>query len=194
MTAVQPLDPQTGIDPLSLIPSVRLFGAVNEAMLAKFLDGLTALGPGDPLVVELTTPGGDADIGRRIALECRLAGESGRETWFLGKTVVMSAGVTIMSGFPAERRFIDRVCELLIHERRMDKQLHIFGPLRSSIKTAEEMIAQLQSGLRLEDQGFEDLVRDTQIPFEELRERVSETNWYISADEALKLGLVAGTF
>lgn len=182
------------IDPLGLTPNIRLFGSVNEDMLAKVLDSLGSIRPGEPVVLELTTEGGDADIGRRIALEVRLAKERGHETIFIGKTNVMSAGITIMSCFSAAHRFLDKGCELLIHERRLEKTVQISGPLRSNIQIAEELIAQLKSGQRLQEKGFRDLIQGTEVTFEHLMNKVSKSNWYLSADEACRLGIVAGVF
>lgn len=182
------------LDPLALTPNVRLFGSVDESMLAKVLDSLDAIKPGDPVVLELTTQGGDADIGRRIALEFRLAKERGHETIFIGKSNVMSAGITIMSCFSPRCRFVDKGCELLIHERRLEKTVQITGPLRSNIQVAKEIIAQLESGQRLEEKGFRDLVDGTKVSFEDLMKKVSKSNWYLSAEEAFRLGIVAGVF
>lgn len=182
------------IDPITLTPNVRLFGSVDENMLAKVLDSLGAIQPGKPVILELTTQGGDADIGRRIALEFRLAKERGHETIFIGKSNVMSAGITIMSSFSPSRRFIDKDCELLIHERRLEKTVQITGPLRSNFQMTKEVIAQLESGQRLAERGFRELVDGTKVNFEELIDKVAKSNWYLSADEALRLGIVAGIF
>ena len=72
---------------------IRLFGKVDDAMLRDFLGqlDLARQRPG-PLLLELTTTGGDADVGRRIALEMRLLAESRIEpVSFLGKTVISAA-------------------------------------------------------------------------------------------------------
>ncbi|MDX6805689.1 peptidase S14 [Terrihabitans rhizophilus] len=186
--------PDPGVDPATLKPNIRLFGSVDEAMLAKVLDGISALPTDEPLVMDLTTMGGDADIGRRIALEVRIVQDSGRPAYFLGKSSVFSAGVTIMGAFPASSRFLDRDCVLLIHERRIEKQIAFSGPLRSNLQMAHEFIAQLESGIALQEVGFRELIRGTNLSMEELRSRVSTTNWYVPAAEALELGLVAGLF
>ena len=64
---------------------------------AAFLDQIQPVldVPGS-IVVELFSPGGDADIGCRLAQEVRLLRElHGRDMWFLGKTLVASAAVTL---------------------------------------------------------------------------------------------------
>jgi hypothetical protein len=92
-----------------------------------------ALNSEGPIGLELTTTGGDADLARRICMDINLFGERlGREFWFTGKTTVYSAGVTILAGFPRERRFITKDCVLLIHERPMDMSLQLSGPLATA--------------------------------------------------------------
>lgn len=166
-------------------------------MLQSWFDQLDAVRDADgPLVVEITTEGGDADIGRRLALEARLLREAraatGGRTCFLGKTVVYSAGVTLMSGFPVADRWLSRDASLLIHERKMDKTVHVAGPLRAAVAVARDLLAEIENGQRLERDGFDDLVRGSGVGIDELMRHVETANWYLSADEALARGLVAG--
>jgi hypothetical protein len=176
---------------LLLKPHVRLYGSVDDAMFHDFRRQMDDAPEGEAVVIELMTFGGDADVGRRLALEVRMAQKHfGRSLYFLGKTVVYSAGVTMMSAFPRANRFLTRDTVLLIHGRRMDKQVHLTGPLTASIQIARETMAQLEIGLRLEKEGFADLVADSDITEDEVF-RLAETNWYISAEEALRRKLVA---
>lgn len=180
-------------DRLHRLPDVRLFGPVDDPMLTTFLASFgQACTTGIDPVVELMTSGGVADVGYRIADEVRMAERSfGVKPIFLGKTSVFSAGVTIMSGFPAERRFITRNTTLLIHERRTDKQVHITGQLGASIRVARELVAELEAGLRIQNEGFAHLVEGTDVTYEEILEKAA-TGWYVSAQEALDRRLVAG--
>lgn len=181
-------------DALLKRPQIRLSGPVNDAMLHKFLDEFDrALETGGPIVLELTTSGGEADVGRRIAEDIRIQTERGGvEMLFLGKTAIFSAGVTIMSAFPCERRFLSKDGYLLIHERRLQKDVHLNGALRSVEGVIRDLLAEINSGQRLERDGFEDLVRGSKLDIEELYQHVLKENWYLSAAEALKLKLVAG--
>ncbi|RYF68606.1 MAG: hypothetical protein EOO22_17475, partial [Comamonadaceae bacterium] len=175
-------------------PPIRLSGPVNDAMLQKFLEQLdAALRVGGPIVLELTTSGGEADVGRRIAEDIRIQTEQcGVEMLFLGKTAVFSAGVTIMSAFPCERRFLSKDGYLLIHERRLQKDVHLNGALRSVEGVIRDLLAEINSGQRLERDGFEDLVRGSKLGIDDLYQHVLKENWYLSAAEALRLKLVAG--
>lgn len=175
-------------------PQIRLSGPVNDAMLQKFLEQLDrSLDVKGPIVLELTTSGGEADVGRRIAEDIRIQLErSGTDMLFLGKTAVFSAGVTIMSAFPRERRFLSKDGYLLIHERRLQKELHLNGAMRSVEGVIRDLLAEIQSGQRLERDGFENLVRGSKLDIDALYQHVLKENWYLSAGEALKLQLVAG--
>jgi hypothetical protein len=55
----------------------------------------------------------------------------------------------------------------------------------------EEMIADIDHGLRLEEQGFAELIGGTKVDAEEIIRR-AYSGWYLTAEEASKRGLVAG--
>lgn len=174
-------------------PTIRLSGSVGHPMVGSFFDQLLpVLEVEGSILVELFTDGGDAEIGRRLAEEVRLLRlQQGRDVWFLGKTLVASAGVTVMAAFPKEKRWLTRDSALLIHGRRMVKDLHLEGPLGSCRRVLEEMIADIDHGLRLEEQSFAELIRGTNVDAEEIARR-AYGGWYLSAAEALSRGLVAG--
>ncbi|RZL92889.1 MAG: peptidase S14 [Variovorax sp.] len=181
-------------DALLQRPHIRLSGPVNDQMLQKFLSQLDeAIGTDGPIVLELTTSGGEADVGRRIAEDIRIQTErAGTEILFLGKTAVFSAGVTIMSAFPRERRYLSNDAHLLIHERRLQKDLHLNGALRSVEGVIRDVLAEVNSGQVLEREGFESLVAGSKLDIDALYKHVLKENWYLSAREAHKLQLVEG--
>ena len=53
------------------------------------------------------------------------------------------------------------------------------------------MIADIDHGLRLEEQGFVELIHGTNVDAEEITRR-AYSGWYLTAGEALSRGLVAG--
>jgi len=176
-----------------LAPDLRLYGGVSGAMLTEFFRQQAEAPKDGPIVLELSSNGGDADLGRRIAQELRLWQEKdGREVWFLGKTYVFSAGVTIMSAIPRERRFLTVDCEVLIHERKMRKDIHLDGALRGCRSTILDVLAEIESGQRLERDGFALLVKGTNMTVEQIEQRVLEKDWYLTAQEAFGIGLVGG--
>lgn len=174
-------------------PTVSLHGAVNDGMLAVWLDALARARTGsEPLVLELSTTGGDAEVGRRIAEDVRLFRErTGRRALFLGRTTVYSAGITVMAGFPKGDRWLGRDAVLMIHGRKLTKCLNIDGPLRGERARAEALLAEIDEGLRIEREGFERLIEGSDVTLEEL-ERQTVGDWYLTAEAALERGLVAG--
>ena len=106
-----------------------------------------------PVIFELSTSGGDADIGRRIAQEIRQWRNEKADLYFLGKSFVYSAGVTIMGAFDRSHRFLSPDCELLIHERKLKKTLRLDGALRACAAVVKNTLAEIQSGERLERDG-----------------------------------------
>jgi hypothetical protein len=132
-------------------PTVRLSGSIDEAAAASFLSQvLPALEVPGSIVVELFSSGEDAEVGRRLAQEARLLPQARvREMWFLGKTLVASAAVTVMAAFARDRRWLTRDITLLIHGRRMMRNIHLEGPLGSCRRVLEEIIADIDNGLRV---------------------------------------------
>ena len=173
-------------------PNVRLYGPIEHETVRDFLQQLQKVrGTDNPLVLELSTEGGDADAARRIALEVRLCRKwYNRPAYFVGKTVVMSAGITIMAAFPRECRFLTDDAVLLIHERRITKTVELKGPIRSNIQIVSELLAQFETAEKLERDGFAELAHESAISADELYTRATK-NFYLTAQEALKLRLIA---
>lgn len=177
---------------LSQAPAIRLYGKVDQAMLAEFLRQRAEAPADGPIVFELSTSGGDADMGRRIAQEIRAWRQGGAALYFLGKSYVYSAGVTVMAAFARERRFLTADCELLVHERRLRKTLQLDGPLHACMVQVKGVLAEIVSGQRLERAGFAELVQGSSLSLADLEARVRDCDWYVPAAEARELGLVGG--
>ena len=176
-----------------LSPDIRLFGQVDESMLSEFFRQQAQAQEGkSTTVVELSTSGGDADVGRRIAQEVKMWRGCGQEIFFLGKTYVFSAGITIMSAFPRTHRFLTPDCELLIHERKMKKDLHLEGALRGCLSAVNDVLAEIESGQRLERDGFVELVQGSTLSVDDVVAKVYNKDWYLTAKEALDIGLIGG--
>lgn len=175
----------------SVKPDIRLIGSIDEQMLQNYLNQCGQLQGDSPVVLELSTSGGEADTARRIAQELHMLAQS-REVFFLGKTYVYSAGITVMAAVPPSRRFLTRDTVLLIHERRMERTVQLSGALRSAMSVAQDLMAELEIGQQLERRGFEKLVEGSALTADDLMKRVMEKDWYMPADEALSLRLVAG--
>ena len=118
-----------------------------------------------------------------------LEDHTGREILFLGKVAVYSAGATFMSAFPVDRRFLTRHTRLMIHERKLTKQINLDGPLRMLVATIKATLHEVEHSILIEEEGFREIVKGSRVDFEDLRER-APANWYIEAEEARDLGLV----
>ncbi|MGI4779467.1 MAG: ATP-dependent Clp protease proteolytic subunit [Janthinobacterium lividum] len=175
-------------------PAIRLHGKVDDAMLDSFMQQMvTAVDHTGPILLELTTTGGDAELGRRIATDLMLARDRlGLDIVFLGKSVVYSAGVSIMSGFRPEKRFLTKDCMLLIHERRLNKTLELKGAMRGMEALVKDVLAEIESALQMERTAFEYLVAGTDVTLDELMGEIKTSDWYLTDKQALERKLIAG--
>jgi ATP-dependent protease ClpP protease subunit len=175
-------------------PQISLLGEVLEEMVEAFLTQLAEAEKGDgDIALQITTPGGDAELGRRMVLEVQHARRrlGSRRFLFLGKTQVYSAGVTLMSAFPCSDRYLTSDAVLLIHGRQLEETIEISGPMRASLAKVKALQEQIEVGLKHEEENFRRLIDDCDITMDELC-RKAVHNWYLTADEAFERGLVAG--
>ena len=196
MADYEPQPSGAALPPRELIhnPHIRLHGEVDHAMLDTMLDGFASAEGGEgPIALEVCTLGGDAEVGRRMVLEIGLARErlKGQRLIFIGKTIVYSAGVTIMSAFPRDDRFVTSDGVFLIHCRQLQKTVELSGPMRGSLPLVEALCRQLKLGCEMEVDGFERLIEGSEIEIDEVLERGLH-NWYLTAEDALERKLIAG--
>ncbi|MET4897561.1 ATP-dependent Clp protease proteolytic subunit [Sphingomonadaceae bacterium jetA1] len=176
--------------PLLARPHIQLYGPVNEAMYAAFKDQLAAAPPDGPLVLSITTLGGDPEMARAMGDSIRLLRNyTGRAALFLGKVAVYSAGATLMSAFPVKHRFLTRGTRLMLHERQMDSTLDLSGPLTGLSVLLKAKLHEVEHSIRIQEEGFRAIVAESRVSFDTLCEK-ARSNWYIDADEARDLGLV----
>ena len=176
--------------PLLAIPHIQLHGPVDEAMYTSFKSQLAGAPMDGPLVVSITTLGGDPEMARAMGDHIRLLREyTGRETLFLGKVAVYSAGATFMSAFPADSRFFTRHTRLMIHERQMQSTIELNGPLNTLRYALEAKLHEIEDSIHIQEEGFRDLVRGSKVDIEDLKAK-APSNWYIEAEEARDLGLI----
>jgi ATP-dependent protease ClpP protease subunit len=189
MNDVQSPGPQVTLDR----SDVSLFGQLTEQRASDFLRDLAKLKPERPLVtIEVSTIGGDAELARRLVLEIALARRRlGQRIVFVGKTQVYSAGVTLMSGFPKEDRYLSRDTVVMIHCRQLDTKVEVSGAMRASLPKVQSLLEEFETGLRLEEENFRRLIAGSDISLDELLSKAVH-DWYLTAEEAHRRGLVAG--
>lgn len=173
-------------------PSILLSGTVDYDMYRAFRDQL-AQAPATGLVaIELSTLGGDPEVARMMGEDVRFHSDLSpeRRFVFLGKAAIYSAGTTFMSFFATPNRYLTRGARLMIHERKLTKTLEISGPLTSCIATVKATLNEIEASIIIQNEGFENLIRGSQVTMDEVLQR-APSNWYIEANEALALGLVA---
>jgi ATP-dependent protease ClpP protease subunit len=176
--------------PLLARPHVQLHGTVDDAMYDSFRDQLANAPAEGSLVFAITTLGGDPEMARAMGDDVRLLRDyTGRETLFLGKVAVYSAGATFMSAFPVDKRFLTRGTRLMFHERQMNASVDLSGPLKMQVANLKAKLHEIEQSIVIEEEGFRDLVAGSQVTFDEVREK-APANWYIEAEEAKARGLV----
>lgn len=187
----------TGAPPLTSMdfkcPSILLSGTVDYAMYQSFREQLAAA-PADGLIsVELSTLGGDPEVARMMGEDVRFNSEisPGRRIVFLGKAAIYSAGTTFMSFFAKENRYLTRGTRLMIHERKLSKDLRIDGPLTTCIASLEATLNEIRTSIEIQNEGFANLILGSRVTMEEVLQK-APSNWYIEAGEALNLGLIEG--
>jgi ATP-dependent protease ClpP protease subunit len=179
--------------PMSLAsPQILLAGTIDETLYRGFREQISSAADADPLVLQLTILGGDPEIARAIGEDIRLAkaANGGRRYIFVGKTAVYSAGVTLMSFFPRQDRYLTSDCRLMIHERQLEKTLDLHGPMTACMASAKALVREIENAIAIQNEGFENLIRGSGVTWERLVEQARE-NWYLEALEARSLGLVA---
>ena len=176
--------------PLLARPHIQLHGVVDDMMYARFKTQLAGAPLDGPLIVSITTLGGDPEMGRAMGDDIRLLRDNtGRETLFLGKVAVYSAGATFMSAFPNNSRFLTRGTRLMLHERLMTSTVQLAGPLSTLPSVLKAKLHEIEHSILIQEEGFRDIVAGSKVTLDDLRERAT-SNWYIEAEEARELGLV----
>jgi ATP-dependent protease ClpP protease subunit len=173
-------------------PAVLLSGSVDYDMYRSFRTQLDKASSEGLVVVELSTLGGDPEVARMMGEDIRFHSDldANRRFVFLGKAAIYSAGTTFMSFFAAANRYLTRGTRLMIHERKLDKQLHVNGPLTTCIAAVKATLNEIEASIAIQNEGFENLTRGSSVTLDEVLAK-APSNWYIEAEDAHRLGLIA---
>ena len=172
-------------------PAVLLSGPVDYDMYRDFRRQFDQAGDREIVVVELTTLGGDPEVARMMGEDIRFtsAMDPHRRFVFLGKAAIYSAGTTFMSFFARPNRYLTCGTRLMIHERKMNKQLHVQGPLTTCIASVKATLNEILCSIEIQNEGFANLVQGSDVSLAEVLEK-APANWYLEADEAKRRRLI----
>ena len=95
-----------------------------------------------------------------------------------------------MSFFAVENRYLTCGTGLMIHERKLDKTLHISGPLTTCVASVTATLHEIEASSSIQNEGFENLILGSKVTMHDVLSR-APGNWYIEANEAKSLGLVS---
>jgi ATP-dependent protease ClpP protease subunit len=173
-------------------PAVLLSGVVDHDMYKNFRSQLDASSDKALVVVELSTLGGDPEVARMMGEDIRFHSElfPHRRFVFLGKAAIYSAGVTFMSFFAQENRYVTRGSRLMIHERKISKTLIIDGPLTTCLASVEATLNEIKCSIAIQNEGFENLIRGSKVSMADILLK-APSNWYLEAREAQNLGVIS---
>jgi len=117
---MQPLTPQE-----FKAPAILLGGPVDYDMYKDFRAQLDRAVKDSLVVTELSTLGGDPEVARIMGEDIRFHSDGSPKCRFvfLGKAAIYFAGMTFMSFFAIENRYLTRGARLMIHERKPDRKL-----------------------------------------------------------------------
>jgi ATP-dependent protease ClpP protease subunit len=172
-------------------PAIALSGVVDYEMYTKFRAQFDNASDQNIVVIELSTLGGDPEVARMMGEDVRFASEMepNRRFVFLGKAAIYSAGVTFMSFFARQNRYLARGTRLMIHERKLSKKLVIDGPLTTCVAVVKATLNEIECSIAIQNEGFQNLVLGSSVTIDEVLKK-APSNWYLEAQEAKALGLV----
>ena len=172
-------------------PAVLLSGPVDYDMYKDFRRQFADAADRAIVVVELSTLGGDPEVARMMGEDIRYhsAMDPERRFVFLGKAAIYSAGATLMSFFARPNRYLTRGTRLMIHERKMNKELHVQGPLTTCVAAVKATLHEIECSIAIQNEGFSNLIRGSDVTLEEVLEK-APSNWYLEAEEARSRGLI----
>jgi ATP-dependent protease ClpP protease subunit len=172
-------------------PLIALSGVVDYEMYEKFRKQFDQASDQNLVVIELSTLGGDPEVARMMGEDVRFASEmeQARRFVFLGKAAIYSAGTTFMSFFARQNRYLTRGTRLMIHERKLAKNLVIDGPLTTCLATVQATLNEIECSIAIQNEGFQNLILGSKVSLDEVLKR-APSNWYLEAEEARDLGLI----
>jgi hypothetical protein len=140
---------------------IALSGVVDYEMYEKFRKQFDKASDQNPVVIELSTLGGDPEVARTMGEHVRFASEmeQARRFVFLGNAAIYSTVTTFMSFFARENRYLTRGTRLMIHERKQGRLSN--GPRKAAGKTLRDGLSRACHASKLIDAGLITAARRT---------------------------------
>jgi hypothetical protein len=79
----------------------------------------------------------------------------------------------------------------MVQCRKLNKTLELSNFLRAERPRVEALLSEIDIGIKVQTWGFEELIAGSDVSLDELEEKAAE-NWYLTAEQALQRGLIAG--
>lgn len=160
---------------------VRLSGPVDDENVSKARDQLYALAaagaPGEPLVLDINSPGGSFDAGMELFGVMRELSKDGhRITTRISGMAGSMAGVISQAGD--------------VRQIREGSYLHIHEASWGSIGKASEMMDAAKFIERLSKDIAKIYAKRSTMSVDEIYENMARKEWFLNADEALALGFI----
>src|ERR1700710_2016510 len=158
-------------------PAILLSGSVDYDMYRDFRSQFDQASEQKLVVIELSTLGGDPEVARMMGEDVRFHTEMtpDRRFVFLGKAVIYSAGTTFMSFFARCNRYLTPGTRLMIHERKLSKELMLDGPLTTCVATVKAALNEIECSIEMQNEGFANLIRDSRVTMDEVLSVCPET-------------------
>lgn len=159
---------------------------VNDVIVGKSADAwLDALqhwerrDPGSPVTIDINSPGGSVTDGLAIYDQIMRMRRKGHHVTTRGTGIVASmAGVLLQAG---DERIIDKNATMLVHEGSQTLQGTFTAGEQEDMKALGDMLRKRLLGI---------LADRSKLTERQIANRWKRRDWFLDADEALKLGFV----
>jgi ATP-dependent Clp protease protease subunit len=158
--------------------TILLSGEINKDLAEKAIRQLILLESmgKDPIRIFIDSPGGDADAGYAIFDMVRFVEP---EVWTIGMGLVASAAAIIQLASPRERRLGLPNSHYLIHQ-----------PLSGIRGVATDIEIHARELDKLREKINRLIADETGVPYEQV-EKDTDRDYWMSADEAVRYGLIS---
>jgi ATP-dependent protease ClpP protease subunit len=169
--------------------AISYYGAIGSESVQFFQPHLQACKSGDVVEVVLTTEGGSLLATAHLFQLIQEAQQRGATMLMVGKTMVASAGVLLLSAVPPENRILYQGCRFGIHHIQCSTVVHLEGATGHRLNYLKELLSECESEMKQLKLWMDRLARGSSLSGAELLEKATHY-WELSPQEALEYGLI----